>query len=107
MSEDLHSEAALAYLSEVTKQALTVLVSDEERQEFETMLQIIDDLLGLQLSKIPDISNQQKQLLADREAARMAGKWSESDRLRDELAAQGVAIRDTPNGAIWSPLRPL
>jgi cysteinyl-tRNA synthetase len=105
MTEDLHSEAVLAYLSEVTKQTLAVLVSSSEKVAFETMLQYIDDLLGLQLQTVADISKDQKQLLADREAARMAANWEESDRLRDALAEQGVGIRDTSYGAIWFPLQ--
>lgn len=107
MGEDLHSEAALAYLSEVTKQTLTVLVSQEEQHEFVTMLDSVDALLGLQLTTTPDITADQKQLIADREAARMSADWAESDRLRDELASQGVGIRDTSYGAIWFPRRTL
>jgi cysteinyl-tRNA synthetase len=105
MSNDLHSEAVLAYLSEVTKQTLAVLVADEEKKEFDTMLAIIDGLLGTRLAAVPDITPGQKQLIADREAARMAANWAESDNLRDKLAITGVGIRDTGNGAIWFPLR--
>jgi cysteinyl-tRNA synthetase len=106
LGEDLHSEAALAYLSEVTKQTLTVLVSDEQKVEFKTMLESIDSLLGTKLAAVPNIKPEQKQLLGDREAARMAASWSESDRLRDELAQQGVGLRDTSYGAIWFPRQP-
>ena len=105
MSEDLHSEAALAYLSEVTKQTLTVLVADEEKDEFIAMLESIDSLLGTQLTNITDITTAQKKLIADRESARMAANWAESDRLRDELAVQGIGLRDTTYGAIWFPHR--
>jgi cysteinyl-tRNA synthetase len=105
MATDLHSEAALAYLSEVTKQTLTVLVSTDQRKEFEIMLESVDALLGSKLSQVSDITPEQKQLLADREAARMAANWRESDRLRDELANQGVGLRDISYGAIWFPRR--
>ena len=105
MNEDLHSEAVLAYLSEVCKQALTVLVSSEERAEFETMLTTIDELLGLELLSVTDISAEQRQLIADRETARMQQNWSESDRLRHVLAEQGVGVRDTSFGSIWFPRR--
>lgn len=105
MGEDLHSEAALAYLSDVCKQTLTVLVSSEERAEFEAMLSTIDELLGLELQQVEDITAAQRQQLADREAARMKQDWAESDRLRDVLAEQGVGLRDTPYGAIWFPKR--
>ncbi len=37
-------------------------------------------------------------LLARREAARAAKDWAEADRLRDELAERGWAVRDGPAG---------
>jgi len=38
-------------------------------------------------------------IVAERAQARAARNWAESDRLRDELAALGVAIKDTKDGA--------
>jgi cysteinyl-tRNA synthetase len=38
-------------------------------------------------------------LILERSAARAARNWAESDRLRDELAALGVAIKDNKDGA--------
>jgi cysteinyl-tRNA synthetase len=43
-------------------------------------------------------------LLDDRAAARAAKDWAASDRLREELAALGVAVRDTSAGQEWSPV---
>jgi cysteinyl-tRNA synthetase len=41
-----------------------------------------------------------------RSAARAAKNWAESDRLRDELAALGVAIKDNKDGTTsWEPKR--
>jgi len=42
------------------------------------------------------------ELLARRTAARAAKNWAESDRVRDELIAMGVAIKDGPQGTTWS-----
>jgi cysteinyl-tRNA synthetase len=39
-----------------------------------------------------------ERLVAERSAAREAKNWAESDRLRDRLAALGVAIKDNKNG---------
>ncbi len=38
-------------------------------------------------------------IVAERSAARAARNWAESDRLRDQLAALGVAIKDNKDGA--------
>jgi cysteinyl-tRNA synthetase len=38
-------------------------------------------------------------IVAVRAQARAARNWAESDRLRDHLAALGVAIKDTKDGA--------
>jgi cysteinyl-tRNA synthetase len=45
-------------------------------------------------------------IVAERAAARAAKNWAESDRLRDELAALGVAIKDNKDGTTsWEPKR--
>jgi hypothetical protein len=43
-----------------------------------------------------------ERLLEDRAAARAAKDFGAADRIRDELAAAGIAIDDTPTGAHWS-----
>ena len=42
-----------------------------------------------------------EELIQRRQAARQAKDWATADALRDELAAQGVAVEDTPTGPIW------
>ena len=41
-------------------------------------------------------------LLIARYEARKAKNWAESDRIRDELAAMGVVVKDAKNSAVWS-----
>ena len=38
---------------------------------------------------------------AMRKDARKAKNWAESDRIRDELKAQGILVEDTPQGMKW------
>ena len=40
-------------------------------------------------------------LVAEREAARAAKDFATSDRIRDELAAEGIELVDTPTGPTW------
>ena len=46
-----------------------------------------------------------KQLIAKRTEARKAKDFTESDRIRDELAAMGVVLKDTKDGTTWEIAR--
>jgi cysteinyl-tRNA synthetase len=43
--------------------------------------------------------------VAEREAARSAKEFALSDRLRDELKAIGIELRDSPAGTTWKVAR--
>ena len=49
-----------------------------------------------------DLEAQVQELLARRAAARASKDWAASDRVRDELAALGVQIKDGPTGTTWT-----
>ena len=104
VSDDLNTPQAVAFLSQITGQLLTVLIETDMVKHFETMLQGIDELFGLGLMDLLDITDEQKQLIAERNQARSDQDWDKSDKLRDNLVAQGIGLRDTPQGAIWFPL---
>ncbi len=103
LQEDLNTPKALAFLNQVCTQLLSVLIEQDMLKHFEAMLEGIDAVLGLQLSTLPDITDAQKTLIAEREAARVANDYSKADQIRKDLLQQGVAIRDTDHGAIWYP----
>ncbi len=42
-----------------------------------------------------------EKLLEERQTARATKQWKDSDRLRDELVAKGIEVRDTPAGQQW------
>jgi cysteinyl-tRNA synthetase len=74
----------------------------------------LDQLLGLDLARdvgkptmAPQLPEGAAALLEARARAREARDWPGSDRLRDELAALGVTVADTPEGQSWTVrLRP-
>jgi cysteinyl-tRNA synthetase len=46
-----------------------------------------------------------ERLIAARLAARRERNFAEADRIREELAAQGVALKDGPDGTTWEAVR--
>jgi cysteinyl-tRNA synthetase len=49
--------------------------------------------------------NKVEQLITARKSARSAKNWNESDRIRDELAAMGVVLKDSKDGTTWEIAR--
>lgn len=95
LQDDLNSPTALSridsYFDEVDKAG--------GMPNRDTLL-TIRDVLGLDLLD-SDISDAQKDLVAERRKARDAKDWAMSDKLRDELASQGIGLSDGPTGTIW------
>ena len=58
------------------------------------------DVLGLLYTKKNEIADDVQQLIEQRSEARKNKNWAEADRIRDELKARGVTIKDTPQGTI-------
>ena len=106
LSNDLDTPGALTYLSQVTNEVGSRHIPLDMKAEFTVLIQSIDDLLGLWLMEVPDITDQQKAQIAEREQARGNQNWEESDRIRDELLKQSIALNDTPEGTIWIPASP-
>jgi len=100
LSDDLNTPIAIKN----TEDSLDQFVKNYPnwgKQDMDKLLDFIEKLLGINLSK-PDISTEQKQLITDRESARQAKDWVKSDELRDELKQQGIEVRETADGPIWS-----
>ncbi len=62
----------------------------------------IDELFGLRLIQgSPNIDDEIRELIHERQTARGQKDYAESDRLRDLLAKRGIAVRDTADGVVW------
>ena len=81
----------------------TMLRLDKSRDVYDLAL-TFDKVFGLNLDKIKqekvqiEVPQQVLALAETRKMARQSKNWAESDRLRDEIAALGYAIKDTANG---------
>ena len=95
VADDLATPRALAIAHEA---ASAPDLTDPQRR---ALLLDFDRVLGLDLEKALDqgtLPEGAADLLERRSAARAARDFAASDALRDELAALGVEVRDTPSG---------
>ena len=110
LSDDLNTPQMIAALHGMRNRAASG--NQRDRDEFAASLR----LLGF-LSESVAAWNSRKQqasgvdprqidgLISDRTAARARKDFKESDRIRDELAAMGVAIKDSKEGTTWEIAR--
>ncbi len=110
MDDDFNTSEALAVLFELARE-VNRCRSDEPATALQHAAQLrrLGELLGL-LQRDPEaffkgaVSEDAlddaaiEALIAARLAARAEKNWAESDRIRDELKAQGIVLEDTPGG---------
>lgn len=61
-----------------------------------------DKLFGLKLIEdSPKISDELQTLVLEREKAREQKNFSRADEIRDQLAKEGITVKDTPTGPVW------
>ena len=105
LNNDMDTPKCLALVWELVKDdTLDTGTKCATLKQFDNVLQIglsdtLDDAL-FKLGVVPeaDVPLDIQTLINDREAARIARNWDESDRLRAQLNFQGYAIEDTPAG---------
>ncbi len=101
LEDDLSTPNALATLSKAEQFISNNIPSLRQRDEFIGFLAFIDESFGLSLLNSSDISDEQKQILKEREGARASKDWEKADDLRIKVSDQ-ITVRDVPNGQIWS-----
>ncbi len=101
LQDDLNTPEALAELSQFESLVDNSGVNATANNAFATLLQFLDDVLGLQLSSRQNITSELRTLLDSRQTARDSKDWASSDKLREELLSQGLEIKDTPRGQVW------
>jgi len=106
MDDDLGISAALAAVFELVRDvnrriaARTISTADARRAL--DALRDLDRVLGvLPDAGEPELEADVAELLDLRATARAARDWAASDRLRDELAARGIAVEDSRDGQRW------
>jgi cysteinyl-tRNA synthetase len=102
MDDDLNISGALGVLFDMVRDGNKALDAKEvEPSEAATALAFYDGLdavLGLLKPPTAEMDPEIQALVDERQAARKAKNWAESDRLRDEIARRGWEIKDSPQG---------
>ena len=104
LADDLNSPLALEKLDTIASQLQTARLSQTLRPDLEAFSQRVDQLLGLKLDLLPDLTPDQKTLFQARAQARENSDFQQADRLRQSLNEVRIAVSDTDFGQIWQPL---
>ncbi|HUC96229.1 MAG TPA: cysteine--tRNA ligase, partial [Candidatus Saccharimonadales bacterium] len=81
---------------------LSARLKNINHQTLIKLISTIDYTLGLQLvDSTPDITDDLKQLIIERNSARDAKDWDRADKIRKRLSDAGIILRDSMNGSIW------
>ncbi|MCA9333251.1 cysteine--tRNA ligase [Candidatus Saccharibacteria bacterium] len=101
MQNNLDTPGALTQISKVASDLEGKVINSSNSKEFRDYLELIDRLLGFNLSTRSDISTKQVNLLKEREVTRVNKDWIKSDKIREELLSQKIIVNDTSWGQIW------
>jgi cysteinyl-tRNA synthetase len=108
MDDDLNVSAALAavfdLVRELNRRIADRSLSSGDAARALAFVRDLDRVLAILPEEAADLPEGAAELLVSREAARANRDWTASDRLRDELAALGVAVEDTRDGQRWRRL---
>jgi len=108
MDDDFGTPAGLAVVFDLVREANAALdAGDTDRAA--TAHSTVSDLtgaLGLALARDDQagddaLAAEVERLLAERGEARKNKDFASADRIRDDLAARGIVLEDTPAGTIW------
>lgn len=106
MDDDLNTADGIAAVFDLVSDINTKIINkDVSKNVCQKAADIFDELtgvLGLVYNrKSNDINDDIEKLIEERQQARANKDWATADRIRDELKAQGITLKDTPQGVTW------
>lgn len=106
MDDDLNTADGIAAVFDLVSDINTKIINKEVSktvcQKAADMFDELTGVLGLVYNrKSNDIDADIEKLIEERQTARANKDWATADRIRDELKAQGITLKDTPQGVTW------
>jgi cysteinyl-tRNA synthetase len=102
LSDDLDTPEAFRIIDEAFDKINGTRTDNIHQHALVSLIETIDETLGLQLLKsTPDITDDLKRVILERERAREAKDYKKADQLRAQIEKEGVTVRDTSSGPIW------
>lgn len=102
LNDDLGTPQALAIIDAEFSKLDNIPLERVHRTSFVNLLKTIDELLGLELiESTPDITEEAKKLIIQRNIYRNQKDWANSDKVRDELASLRITVKDSQSRTIW------
>lgn len=107
MDDDLNTADGVAAVFELVKDINTSILDKEvSKNVCQTAATVFDelcDVLGILYNrKNNDVDSDIEALIEERQQARANKDWVTADRIRDELKAKGIILKDTPQGVTWT-----
>ena len=115
MDDDLGVPQALAVVHEAVRAGNSALDAGDDAGAWEWALQVrkMTGILGVDpldeqwtstdaTAEASALDALMQTMLAQRADARAARDWAAADRIRDAIAAAGIALEDGPDGTHWS-----
>lgn len=107
MDDDLNTADGVAAVFELVKDINTSILDKEvSKNVCQTAAAVFDELcdaLGILYNrKNNDVDSDIEALIEERQQARANKDWATADRIRDELKAKGIILKDTPQGVTWT-----
>ncbi len=107
MDDDLNTADGISAVFELVKDINTkILDKPVSKNVCETAAKLFDelcDVLGILYNRQSnDLDAEIEELIAQRQEARANKDWATADKIRDDLKARGIILKDTPQGVTWT-----
>lgn len=107
MDDDLNTADGVAAIFDLVKDINTKILDKEVSENVcRTACTVFDELCGvlgiLYNRKSNDIDEEIEKLIEQRQKARADKDWVTADKIRDDLKARGIILKDTPQGVTWT-----